>query len=116
MMALPSGYVREIKSIDETLKRYNKIISDLRKKRNIAKDRLVKWMQNHHMDEYEGFKLNKLSKQRVPTKPKKEKKEDALKLFNEVGINDPEEFWKMFQATQKKNNEKKDNDDIYKII
>ena len=100
-MALPSSYVREINSIDVALKRYNSIVGDLRKKKALAKGRLHNWMTNHDITEYEGFKISSLQSKRQPIKKKAEKKKDAIKLFSEIGIDDVEGFWEMFQDTQK---------------
>lgn len=101
-MSTGEGYVRQIKDIDSALKRMNEQTKTLRSQRNQAKQRLYQWMKARGYEEYEGYNLNKIvPKPKVPRKKAKEKKEDAMKLFKEIGVNDPEELWTAFQNTQK---------------
>jgi hypothetical protein len=101
-MSLPEGYVRQIKSLDEALHRHNEQTKNIREQRNKAKERLYKWMKSHNLEEYQGYKLNKLApRPKVPRKKTREKKEDALRLFTNIGVDDPEELWVAFQRTQK---------------
>lgn len=101
-MTTPEGYVRQILSIEEALKRHNKQVKDLRQKQKLAKTRLYEWMKARGIDDYEGYSIKKIEpRPKIPRKKAKEKKEDALRLFSEVGVNDPEEFWEALQRTQK---------------
>ena len=43
------------------------------------------------------------NKKRAKVKPKKQRREDAIELFREVGINDPINFYEDFEKTQKNN-------------
>lgn len=96
------SYISEIDSITKSLRQYSKSSKELRKQKALAIERLYHWMKNHQLEEYEGYKLEKIApKPKNLRKKAKEKREDALRLFSEVGINDPEEFWEAFQRTQK---------------
>lgn len=96
------GYVRQIKDIDEALKRLNAQTKQLRAQKLTAKTRLYEWMKKREYDEYEGYKLAKIApKPKIPRKKAKDKKADALRLFAEAGANDPEELYQAFLATQK---------------
>jgi hypothetical protein len=101
-MSTGEAYVRQIGSIDEALKRLNEETRTLRKQRGIAKQRLHDWMKKNGHEEYQGYKLAKIApKPKVPRKKAKEKKEDAMRLFRDIGVNDPEELWVEFLRTQK---------------
>ena len=101
-MSNADGYIRQISSIDEALKRLNGETKQLRKQRAIAKQRLYEWMKARGHEEYHGYRLTKIApKPKIPKKKAKEKKEDALRLFKDIGVDDPEEFWNAFQNTQK---------------
>jgi len=101
-MSTQDGYVRQIKSIDEALKRLNDQTRTLRKQRQFAKEHLYEWMKARNLDEYQGYNINKIApKPKIIRKKPKEKKEDALRLFTTIGVDDPEELWIAFQRTQK---------------
>lgn len=101
-MSNGEGYVRQIKSIDAALKRLNQETKQLRLQRNTAKQRLYDWMKSRGFEEYEGYKLVKIApKPKLPRKKAKQKKEDAVRLFSSIGVDDPEELWVAYQATQK---------------
>lgn len=101
-MSAAEGYVRQIKSLDDALRRHNEQTKIIRVQRTKAKERLYKWMKSNNQDEYQGYKIDKLApRPKVPRKKTKEKKEDALRLFSTIGVDDPEELWIAFQRTQK---------------
>ena len=101
-MANPDAYIREIESIDEALKRLNTRVKELKAKKQLSRERLYRWMESHHTEEYKGYSARKLApRPKSVRKRAKEKKADAMRLFSEVGITDPEEFWDALQATQK---------------
>ena len=111
-MSDPAGYIRQIKSIDDTLKRLNAETKSLRKQKKVSQERLYSWMIKRNVEEYEGFKIEKLApKPKARRKKEKDKREDALRLFGEVGINDPDAFWESFKATQKALPEEGENED-----
>lgn len=101
-MANPDAYIREIESIDEALKRVNKHAKELRAKKNASRERLYKWMEHNHVEEYKGYTTKKLApKPKIKRKKPKEKKESAVRLFSEIGVDDPEALWEAFLETQK---------------
>lgn len=96
------SYVRQIKDVDAALKRLNAQAKELRKKKKEAQTRLHAWMVKNGVDEYGQIPAKKIApKTPVKRKPVKKKKEDAIRLFSQIGVNDPEELWEEFQRTQK---------------
>ena len=98
------GYVRTLNSINKELKRLN----DEKKRLTLEKKKIERFlyeaMKRTNVKEYQGYKTAKLSpKEKIKPlrKKKKEKYHDAIRLFTEVGIPDPEGFWNEFQRTQK---------------
>jgi len=101
-MSNGEGYIRQISSIDEALKRLNAETKALRTQRTLTKQRLYEWMKSRRLDEYQGYNIDKIvPKPKIPRKKAKEKKEDAMRLFKDIGVDDPEELWVAFQNTQK---------------
>lgn len=96
------AYVNEIRSIDRELKILNSRIKSLRLQKKASQGHLYKYMKNRNLEEFEKIKLKSITpKPPTPRKPLKKKKEDALELFRDVGIPDPDGFWRDFQSTQK---------------
>ena len=98
------GYVKELKTLNEEIKRLNIEKKNMQIEKKNTEMRLHDWMSRSHIDEYEGYKKEKLrpkEKQKFIRKKKKEKVEDAMRLFRNIGIPDPETFWLEFQGTQK---------------
>jgi len=96
------AYVSKIKTLDETIKRYNKLLKKLREQKKESQGHLYAYMVRRSLDEYKGIKLAKIAPKEAPIRKKqKDKKNDAIQLFNEIGIPDPEGFWHDFQETQK---------------
>lgn len=101
-MASGESYARQLRDLSVSLDRLNKQVKDIKKKQLAAKTFLSLWMERNNLEVYQGFKLSKIKpKPKIPRKPAKEKERDALRLFNEVGIPDPTDFWTRLQATQK---------------
>ena len=99
---MATAYVREINSIDQELKRLRAHIKELTTQRLRAQTHLHQYMVRHQLDEVEGIKLTKITpKPKTIRKSLKEKKQAALELCLEVGINDPDLFWEQWQKTQK---------------
>jgi len=101
------SYTNEIKSLDAEIKRLNDHIKRLRLQRKTANENLYKYMIRHNLqkigDGKQAITLSKCAppKPRTRVKPKRERHEQAIELFREVGIPDPEEFYLQFEATQK---------------
>lgn len=104
-----SSYVNEIKSIDAELKRLRERSSKLREQKQKAQSALYFFMKNNRHETYEGFKIDALApKPKKSRKSAKQKKADAIVLFQETGIPDPENFWNSLQSTQKSTEQKDD--------
>ena len=103
MSNLGDRYVKQLQDLDSTIKRLNKTISDARKKKKDTQKHLYAWMVKNNVDKLGGYTVKKIAPKlhKAKRKPPKQKKEDALKLFNEIGITDPEAFWEEFEKTQK---------------
>lgn len=100
-MTTPAGYLRQIKELDQALKRYNLKTKELREKKKLAQHRLYKYMARRELDEYEGIRISSIApKEKKIRKKAKDKKQDAIRLFAEAGIPDPVSFWDDFQSTQ----------------
>lgn len=100
------AYVRQLKELSSALSRLNEQSKKLREKQKDTKLRLAQWMEKNGHQEYQGHKLAKIKpKPKIPKKPPKERKHDALLLFGEIGIPDPSDFWDRLQDTQKYNTE-----------
>jgi hypothetical protein len=96
------AYVRQLKDLASAMARHTAEIKKIREKQKEAKARLAEWMERNSHDEYHGYKLSKIKpKPKVPKKTQKDKKRDAIHLFNEIGVPDPNDFWDRFQETQK---------------
>lgn len=98
------GYIKEIESIKKELK----LLSERRKALTQRKQKLEKGlydvMRRNQMEIYQGYKKAKLQPKPTSTAPRKKKKEkynDAIRLFTEIGVPDPEGFYEQFQKTQK---------------
>ena len=98
----PNGYIKEIESIKKERKR---IIARSRKlfaQQKKAEKHLYDYMVSHSLEEVGGIKKKNITpREKVPRKKKKEKKKDAIDLFRQTGIPDPEKFWEDLQRTQK---------------
>ena len=94
----PESFVRKIHSLDENLKKYNEKIKMLRSTRKETLERLAKWMEKKGLEEYKGIKLENISskpkKQRIT---KKYKKRETMRLFSEMGVQDPEDVFKRLE-------------------
>ena len=94
--------VRRLKDLDDALKRANEKVSNLRKKKKDAQEKLYRSMEKNGVEKYEGYSISKL-RPKVPAKrkPAKAKKKDAIRLFSEIGVDDPDELYEKFQRTQR---------------
>lgn len=98
----PDSYVKEIQSIKEELKRINSHAKKLREQKKAAEKRLYQYMKNNDLPKYEGITIKSITpKEAKPRKPAKAKKSDAINLFYQIGVPDPESFWDEFQQTQR---------------
>lgn len=101
-MANPHAYTREIESINNEVKRTNIRLKALREQKKRAEKYLYDYMCSKGIDKVDNITIKSIEpKTPVKRKPISEKKNDAIELFRQVGINCPEEFWNDFQQTQK---------------
>ena len=104
------AYIRQITDVDAALKRLNAQTKELRKKKKEAQTRLYAWMEKNGVEEYGKITIKKIApKPPAKRKPAKKKKDDALRLFTAIGVNDPEELWEEFQKTQRAASEQLSN-------
>ena len=107
-----TSYVKELASLDTEIKRLNKVRKSLNEQRKLCKQRLYEYMKSRNMEEFEGVKIEKITpKTTAKRKPEKQKRKDAINLFNEIGIPDPEDFFNKFIQTQKNNVQSQQNVD-----
>jgi hypothetical protein len=108
------GYLQEINSINTELQRLNSHTKSLKLQKSRAMKGLYNYMIAHNLEKVgEGKNTITLKKctpsePRKKSKPKPQRKEDAINLFREVGIPDPERFYIDFEKTQKESDLQKD--------
>lgn len=102
MMKSMESRANEIKNINKELEQLNKRKRLLIDRKKVVQQELYKYMSEHNLKNINDVKSYKIKPQEsVPRKGLRSKKRDALNLFREVGIPNPEEFWNDFQKTQK---------------
>jgi hypothetical protein len=103
---MSDGYVREIKSLRKEIKRLNGNLKLLRDQKNLVEGHLYQYMKKNGIEKIDGITINSIKprEERLPRKKKSEKKRDAIGLFQDIGVNDPEALWLEFQATQRYQN------------
>jgi len=96
------AYVKSIAELKREISRLNSEIKKMREHKKLMQLSLYDWMNRNNLDEYNGIKKIKLlPKDPLPKKKLSQKKEDAIKLFRNAGIPDPESFYVEYQRTQK---------------
>jgi len=100
---MSDGYVHEIKSLRNEIKRLNASLKVLRDQKNLAEGRLYQYMKKNGVEKLDGITINSIKprSEQLPRKKKSEKKRDAVELFQQIGVSDPEALWADFQATQR---------------
>ncbi len=100
---MSDGYVREIKSLRKEIKRLNGSLKVLRDQKNLAECHLYQYMKKNGIEKLDGITINSIRPrdEQLPRKKKSEKKRDAVELFQQIGVSDPEGLWVEFQATQR---------------
>jgi len=92
------SYVNEINSIEKEIKRLTDRLKQLRMQKKIANEKLCSYMSKYNLESIGDGKntiyYNKIQpKSRKKTKPKKDRKEESVKLFRDMGIPDPLGFF-----------------------
>jgi len=102
-MSTPNGYVHEILSLRKEIKRLNEHMKTLRDQKNLTEGRLYQYMNKNGIEKLDGITINSIKprSEHLPRKKKSEKKRDAVELFQQIGVSDPEGLWTEFQATQR---------------
>lgn len=98
------GYVSEINSLKQEIARLNAHLAKLRHQKKEAEKHLYNYMSRHGIEKLHGISIGSIKPRastRKPVKPKKERKQEAIELFREVGIPDPVAFWQDFERTQR---------------
>jgi hypothetical protein len=97
-----NAYLRQIKDIDDALKRANKQVKTLRDKKKDVMNKMYTWMNNKGIESYGDVTVQKLApRPRAKRKPAKQKRTDAINLLQTIGVDDPEAFLEEFEKTQK---------------
>lgn len=120
-------YLKEINSIDNELRRLNTRSKTLRSQKMRAMTGLYTYMKSHNLEKVgegksaitiEKCKSQSIHRTKRKAKPKARKREDAIGLFRNIGIPDPETFYSEFEKTQKleeenliRNEKKRKNND-----
>ncbi len=95
------GYIKELNSLKAEIKRLNDEMKKLRIEKKSTERRLYEWMKIYGHTTYENYRLELVKpKTNIPRKKKNDKIRDALVLFRNIGIPDPEEFYEEFKKTQ----------------
>lgn len=101
-MATPSGYVREIKSMKDEIKRTNERMKALRLQLKTTQTHLYNYMVAHNLEEFENIKAAKIKPVAKPKqKTKAQKRQEGVELFYTIGVPDPETLYEQFLSTQK---------------
>jgi hypothetical protein len=112
-----TSYVREIKSIVQEIKRLNDTAKRLKTQKLEKEGYLYQYMKDRGMTEIEGIKIGKIcpKNEKIKRKKQSEKRDDALKLFRQVGVDDPESLWNRLEETRKSKMDKdaEEGDVIY---
>ena len=103
---MSDSYIREIKSLRKEIKRLNGSLKVLRDQKTVVEGHLYRYMKKNGIEKIDGITINSIKprEERLPRKKKSEKKRDAIELFQEIGVSDPEQLWLEFQATQRYQN------------
>jgi hypothetical protein len=95
-------YVKSINSLSETIKKHSEIIKKLREQRKEYENKLYIFMKKNNMEIYEGIKIEKIKpKEKSERKKQKEKREETVRLFSEIGVDDPDELFKLTENIRK---------------
>lgn len=94
--------LREVQNIRKEIKRLGDHVKELREHKKSPESVLYEYMQNNEIGKLAGITIGSVKpKPKVKRKTMKEKKEEALALFETEGIEDPERVWENLKRTQK---------------
>lgn len=101
-----NSYVSQINRLNKEIQRLNKRIRDLRAERRRHESHLLSYLESTGGERAGNFTVKSLRTRlgKGPTRTRKketEKRRDAIALFREVGVPNPETFYKEFKDTQR---------------
>jgi hypothetical protein len=95
-------YVKSINSLSDTIKKHSEIIKKLKDQRKDYENKLYIFMKKNNMEIYEGIKIEKIQpKEKSERKKAKEKRAETVRLFSEIGVDDPDELFKLTESIRK---------------
>ena len=96
------SYAAEIERLDDEIKRLNTRVKNLKEQRKERRTLLYNHMEKNGIQKCKKITINSVRpKEQTKRKPESQKKQDAILLFQEVGIENPEKFYQDFKETQK---------------
>jgi hypothetical protein len=111
----PDAYIKEIRSIDNEIKRLATHTKGLREQRAKNMNSLYIYMSNNKIDKIGEGKGAITIKQCGPRdnkkkmKPKKQRREDSIEKLRERGIPDPESFYEEYERSKYREPREKDS-------
>ena len=101
-MSNPDAYIREINSLDQEIKRLNARLKILRNQKKDKQKLLYKYMIKNKLESYGGKTIASIRpRDTIHRKTEKQKKQEAIILLREAGIEDPESFYNEFKEKLK---------------
>lgn len=96
------AYVKEIRGLDSSIKKLNSEKNKLQARKKELEGYLYEYMRSRNLEEVDGITIKKV-KPKPPTikKKAKEKKEETLELYRNIGIPDPDEFYSQVEKIRK---------------
>jgi len=88
--------VNELSNILKEMKRLNKTIADLRKRKKTIEDRITSFLQSKEQPgvKYKGMAIIAEDKKKICYKSKKEKEKSGIETLKKYGIQNPDQILK----------------------
>jgi len=99
-----NSYIQTLESLKAESIILKQNSAKIRSQQKLIEKSLYDWMNANKLDNYKGYNREKIKpkeKIKIIRKKKKEKREDAIRLFIQEGFPDPEDLFEKFQMTQK---------------
>ena len=98
-------YSAELRAVELQLTELNTKVKNARARKKELQYKLYDYMKKNKVEEIEGYSIDKI-KPRTPKpkekkKPKTQQRKDAIALFRQVGILNPESLYDEFEMTTK---------------
>jgi hypothetical protein len=102
MNGYADGYVRDLKALEKALSELKEKKKQLESAKKRKEAQLYQYMERTGIQEYKGIKKKKIQpKERTKRKPESQKRNDAIRLFREIGVPNAEGFYNEFRKTQR---------------